>query len=171
VANGQKKSQHLGINALKERADKLRAELASTADEIAEVNNERRKRQQEEALISIETKERQGRALIASGEKLLREAKDSRVEVEAMDLGLAGIAEARGALREAIDYWAAELAKVQDSRTRRKRSQLEQTLAKLERRATRRAAEPEPVAGVVPVIPTKGDYGTPVPEPEPAAKE
>jgi len=171
----------VGAAVLAERVEKLKAELAGVADEIAEVTkqrdvevldckkaidlaedeSERRKRQQEEQLTGIEGKERQGRALIASGEKLLREARDARAETETMDLGQRGIAEARAALRSTIEKWAGELAKVQDSKTRRKRTQLEQAVAKLEKRVTRRVAEPV-TGGVVPVVPR--NYGTPTPE-------
>lgn len=178
----------VGAAVLAERIEKLKAELAGVADEIAEVTrqrdaevldckkaidtaedeSERRKRQQEEQLTGIEAKERQGRALISSGEKLLREAKDARAETETMDLGQRGIAEARAALRTTIEKWAVELAKVQDSKTRRKRTMLEQAMAKLERRVERKAAEPPPAVGAVPVMPRNS--GTPKPEPKPREK-
>lgn len=186
MRNGQQKQQRLSVRALEERVEKLKAELAGVADEIAELERSREadlagcqaqlaeaqgradaaKARQEEAQAEAVETERKGRALISSGEKLLHEAEEQRAAAEKMDLQLEPVRAAERRIRERQEHWKTELARVQSGPTRRKRAQLEQTIAKLERRMARKVKEPDLAEGPVSVVP-KGDYGTPQPEPEP----
>lgn len=152
------------IEVLESRIAKLKAELASSEDEVAEVKRRQaqalsdsdaaigRARARSEELISdmqralaaAAKKREQGQALLSSAKKLLAEAaEDERVASE-MDVGEADIAAATQAKRDAIRHWAEELSRVQDSKTRRKRTQLEQDLQRLARRVAAKKAAPEP---------------------------
>jgi hypothetical protein len=171
------KAQRTGIPALRERVERLQAELAGVADAIAALERERdadlaeyegrlsaaeqeaagARAAQAEALTAAEETERKGRALVSSGEKLLREAAAQRAVAEEMDLAQAPVRAASQALRGRREHWKAKLAEKQSGDVRRKRAMLERDIAKLERRAARKVGETL-AEGPVPVLPK--DRGT-----------
>jgi hypothetical protein len=173
------KNQRLGVKALEERVEKLRAELAGVADEIAQLEKDRADDMllcqraldaahsqhalaldnKAKALAAAEDTERKGNALIAAGRKLLTEAAEQRVEAEKLDLQLEPVRAAERLTRERQEHWKNELARIQSSATRRKRAQLEQALAKLERRVARKVTEPEVASGPVPIVPRNTGTG------------
>jgi hypothetical protein len=152
------------IEVLEARIAKLKAELASSEDEVAEVkrcqaqalsdsgaaivraqeHSEKLISDMQQALAAAAKKREQGQALISSGKKLLSEAAEDELVASEMDVGEAGIAAATQAKRDAIRHWSEELSRVQDSKTRRKRTRLEQDLQRLARRVAAKKAAPEP---------------------------
>jgi hypothetical protein len=164
---------HVGIDVLKERVALLKAELAGVADELQEHWEVRERdmkelarqleltqmhaggaaQMKENALVLAADIERKGRALISSGEKLLREAIEHREAAENIDLLKGPIKAAEVKIKERQEYWRKELSRIQDGPTRRKRARLERDLEKLEQRLARKETEAPPVKGKVPVIP------------------
>jgi chromosome segregation ATPase len=177
----------LPTDVLQERVNQLKAELAQTADVIADLEAERdadlqtfqqkveeakekaadAQQEKDGMLNDADSLQAKGEALISSGKKLLREAQVRRDEAEALDLQLQPVRDAELALRDRQKHWSTELSRVQDGATRRKRSRLERDIAKLEKRLERKTAEPPIATGVVPVLPQH--LGTPKPKAAPEA--
>jgi len=165
-----------GSDVLKSRIEALRAELAGVADELAELERNRRAdmagcqadlddaRQkaanaavvQQRAFIAADAVKAAGQRGVDAGRALLRQAEEQYAAAAEMDLltGIGGpVRRAQAALREREEHWKAELARIQNGEIRRKRSQLEAALAKLERRVQRKSSEPAPAEGTVSVLP------------------
>ena len=113
-----------------------------------------------------EAREVQEHALttIAVGSELLKAAKSSLNDAENMDLQEKHIRIAEIDLRQRRKYWADEMSKIQDGNLRRKRSQLEKDIRKIEERLTKKENNTEYMTGVVPVVPR--NIGTPKPKEE-----
>lgn len=149
------------VSVLTERIEKLKAELAASEDLVAGVkakqaaaliaadleidrercNAEKLLQSMRDQLAAAAKKRETGQALIASGKKLLAEAAQEESEASEMDVGEAAIEAALQAKRDTVRFWNEELSRVQSSRARRKRTQLEADLEKLQRRV---AAKQEP---------------------------
>lgn len=167
------------VDILKERVAELKAELAGVADELQAHWDARERdikeleaglleaqrhaggaaQEKENALAYASNIGRQGRALIASGQKLLDKAAEHHEAAEKIDLLKGPIKEAEAKIKERQEYWRKELSRIQDGPTRRKRARLERDLEKLETRLARKEAEPPLVNGKVPVVPVH--RGTP----------
>jgi chromosome segregation ATPase len=161
------------VDVLKERVAALKAELAGVVDEIADLEKVRvadmqgleaglleaqrqaggAEQTKENALALASAIERQARALITSGQKLLGEAAEHRLAAGLIDLRKDPVKAAEKRIREGQEHWRKELARIQDGPTRRKRARLERDLEKLEQRLARKETEAPLVEGKVPVMP------------------
>lgn len=148
---------HLGTKALKEKVEKLEAEIGDRVAEISAAHRDRdveiagaeaaieAAKQEHDRLIQVQQTrfaeavrvEEKGRALIASGEKEVTKSRRMTDEAKLMDLGVDAIKEAKTALIAVRTEWSGKLSSLQDGHTRRKTSELE----KLKRRLAQKEAD------------------------------
>jgi len=135
----------LSVKALQEKIDKLESEVGERQTEInlaheqrdaavtlgeqkiqdAIAEQSRLNAEKAKQLADAEGVAAKGRALIASGEKQLAEARRMVKEAEEMDLGHVAIKDAKQALILVKQEWSGKLNQLQDGHIRRKFTELE----------------------------------------------